>query len=112
MKEFTSLIKVASVTDAKSFEFFADYFEFTPTSSEDDGGVYWTCDKTFVIDMPDEEALLYFGIDRNAIVTLTSSDRTTHEIGTDEIPARVRISVHLNKAQLVMTCKMLKNPLV
>lgn len=113
MKEFTTLLKVSPVgsTVSTSFEFLADFFDFTPTASDDEGGAAWNCDKTFVIDTPDEQALQYFRIPRNAIVTLMTSDRKTHDIGTDEIPARVHIVRHLQKAQLIMACTMLSNPL-
>lgn len=93
------------------FEFMADHFEFTPSASEEDAGISWDCDKTFFIDLPDKKAMLYFSIPRKSIVTLVASDRTTFNIGTLEVPARVHISSHLQKAQLIVNCTMLTDPL-
>lgn len=113
MKEFTSLIKVKPVDSTVNtvFELMADYFDFTPSASDDEGGPSWNCDKTFVIDKPSGNASQYFRVPRNAIVTLTASDRTTYDVGTDEVPARVQVVGHLQKAQLIVHCTMLTNPL-
>ena len=113
MKEFTSLLKVTPVGSSVSivFEFMADHYDFTPSVSDDEGGASWNCDKTFTIDKPDSSAIDYFRIPRLAIVTLTTSDRVPHQVGTDDIPARVHIVEHLQKAQLIMRCVMLSNPL-
>lgn len=113
MKEFTSLIKVKPVGSTVNtvFEFMADHFDFTPTAADDEGGPSWKCDKTFVIDKPSGDAMQYFRVPRNAIVTLTASDRNTYDVGTDEVPARVQVVGHLQKAQLIVNCTMLTNPL-
>lgn len=111
MKEFTSLLKVTPTDGTAAFEFLADHFDFNPTSADEEGGISWSCDKTFVIDIPEKKALQYFAIPRKAIVTLTASDRTTYDIGATEVPARVHIQAHLQKAQLIMDCTMLANPL-
>lgn len=112
MKEFTNLIKVLPVNSSgKSYDFMADFFTFTPSPSDDDAGMYYNCDKTFVVDMPEDDTIKYFAIPRSCIVEIKSSDQITHSIGTEDIPAKVKISVHLNMASLVVTCKMLHNPL-
>lgn len=104
-------MKVTPIEGSSTFEFMADHFEFTPTSSDEEGGVSWNCDKTFVIDLPEKKALQYFAIPRKAIITLSASDRSTFDIGTIEVPARVHITTHLQKAQLIAACTMLTDPL-
>lgn len=141
MTEFSTLVGVTLVGDTtQSFQFLADEFTFEPSPSEDNGGVIWDCSKTFVVDMPESEALQLLKIPRKAIVTLSkltrmrpecdpnmtrmegkvgvnlvplSTESATNEvrIGTETIPARVYLSPHLNKAQLIVSCKMLRNPL-
>ena len=111
MREFTSLLKVSPIDGTSPFEFMADHFEFTPTASDEEGGVSWNCDKTFVIDLPEKKAMQYFAIPRKAIITLTASDRSSFKIGTTDVPARVHITSHLQKAQLIVDCTMLTDPL-
>mgnify|MGYP003491133235 FL=1 len=111
MREFTSLLKVSPIDGTSPFEFMADHFEFTPTASDEEGGVSWNCDKTFVIDLPEKKAMQYFAIPRKAIITLTASDRSSFNIGTTDVPARVHITSHLQKAQLIVDCTMLTDPL-
>ena len=141
MTEFSTLVGVTLVgATTQSFQFLADEFTFEPSPSEDNGGVIWDCSKTFVVDMPESEALQLLKIPRKAIVTLSkltrmrpecdpnvtlmegkvgvnlvplSTESATNEvrIGTETIPARVYLSPHLNKAQLIVSCKMLRNPL-
>ncbi len=113
MKEFTSLIRVRLVGSSTpaTFEFMADHFDYEPSVTDDEGGVSWNCDKTFVIDKPSDDATRLFSVPRSAILTLMASDRTSFEIGTDEVPARVQVAGHLQKAQLIVSCTMLSNPL-
>jgi len=112
MKEFTSLISVIPINlSGTTYNFMADYFTFTPSPSDDNAGMYYNCDKTFVIDMPDHDTVKYFTIPRSCIVKIKSSDQVMFPIGTEDIPAKVCISIHLNKASLVIACKMLHNPL-
>lgn len=111
MREFTSFLKVTPIDGTAPFEFMTDHFEFTPTTSDEEGGVSWNCDKTFVIDLPEKKALQYFAIPRKTIITLTASNRSTFDIGTTEVPARVHITSHLQKAQLIAVCTMLTDPL-
>lgn len=113
MKEFTSLIQVKPVgsTDTTIAKFMADHFDFTPSSADDEAGTSWNCDKTFVIDKPSDSEMQRFHVPRNAIVTLKDSTGTQYDIGSDEVPARVQIVGHLQKAQLILTCTMLHNPL-
>lgn len=141
MTEFSTLVGVTLVGDTtQSFQFLADEFTFEPSPTDDNGGVIWDCSKTFVVDMPESEALQQLKIPRKAIVTLSKLTRTRPEsdpnvtrmegkvgvnlvslstessanevrIGTQAVPARVYLSPHLNKAQLIVSCKMLRNPL-
>ncbi len=113
MREFTSLIMVRLVDSSPStnFMFLSDHFDFTPTVADDEGGASWKCDNTFVIDKPNDDAIRQFKVPRNAIVTLRTSDRRSCEIGTADIPARVHIVTHLQKAQLIVNCTMTTNPL-
>lgn len=119
MIEFSKLMSVTLLgTARKTFQFLADDFTFEPSAAEDGGGVYWDCGKTFVVDMPEGEALEQLKTPRKAIVTLSKLTRMRPEcdpnvirIGTETVPARVYLSPHLNKAQLVVSCKMLRNPL-
>lgn len=119
MTEFSSLVGVTLVGNAsKMFQFLADEFTFEPSATEDNGGIYWDCSKTFVVDMPDSEALKELKVPRKAIVNLTAlapkksaAGSYMVYLGTEQVPARVYLSPYLNKAQLVVNCKMLKNPL-
>lgn len=119
MIEFSNLIKVSLLGNLKGdFQFMADTFTFEPSPTEGNGGTYWDCTKTFVVDKPDDEALSKFKIPRSAIVTLSNLYRGRTElvprlyrIGTSEVPARVQITQHLDKASLIVRCKMLSDPL-
>ena len=113
MLEFSNLIKVESTSDdkPKSYQFIADSFSYIPQLTSDDGSSYWNCDRTIVIDRPDESARKFFSIERNAIVTIRRSDRTEIRIGTRDIPARVQISSNLTSSNLIIKCKMLRDPL-
>lgn len=119
MIEFSNQIGVSLVgATLGTFQFTADTFTFEPSPTEENGGIYWDCGKSFVVDLPDNDALNALKIPRNAIVTLSSMQRMSiectsseHRIGTKDIPARVQLYRHLNKATLVVKCKMLTNPL-
>lgn len=113
MIEFTNLIRVSPINDAQSrtFDFLADHFDFQPQPDDNEGGQCWNCDQTFFIDMPDKEAQFAFDMPRLSIVTLKSTDQRTYDIGTSEVPARVSITRHLNRARLMMRCTMLTDPL-
>lgn len=118
MIEFTGHVQVTIVSQASNvisgegtYDFMADPFDFQPVPSDEGGGLLYNCDKTFVIDTPGEEALRKFSIVRSCMVCLFGCDRTRYIIGTADIPARVQISRHLNRSQLQVHCKMLKNPL-
>lgn len=118
MIEFTGHVQVTcllqnahSVSGDGVYDFMADSFDFSPVPSDDDGGVYYNCNKTFVIDMPDAETLRKFSIPRSCIVKLFSNKGGSYLIGTNGIPARALVSRHLDRAQLQISCKMLTNPL-
>lgn len=118
MIEFSNLVGVTLIGNSpKTYQFLADEFTFEPSITEDSGGLYWDCSKTFVVDMPESEALKELRIPRKAIVTLTAlapkssqSGSYTISLGTERIPARAYLTPHLNKVQLVVSCKMLRNP--
>ncbi|HBF06553.1 MAG TPA: pseudouridylate synthase [Prevotella sp.] len=119
MIEFSNLIGVSLTENASaSYQFVADEFTFEPSPTEENGGVYWDCSKTFIIEMPDDEALSRFKITRSAIVSLSEAysrgnggTPKVYKIGSLLIPARVQICRHLNKAKLIISCKTLLNPL-
>nr|DAG19788.1 MAG TPA: hypothetical protein [Caudoviricetes sp.] len=130
MIEFSNLITVQLLGGSKpSYTFLADSFTFEPSLQEENGGVYWDCDKTFYVDMPDSDAISALRIPRNAIVSLSDVHRTyiglasdshrtgaeavpkVYRVGTEGVPARVQLVSHLNKATLQVKCKMLQNPL-
>ena len=97
MLEFLNAVQVSLVNPDKHgkknvYDFVADTFS------------------SIVIDLPDEEARRTFSIERSAIVTIKTSDRKTHNIGTHNIPARVQISSNLTSANLIIKCKMLTDP--
>ena len=117
MLEFLNAIQVSLVNPdghgkEKVYDFVADTFSYIPQLTDNEAGNYWNCDKTIVIDLPDEETRRTFAIERSAIVTVKTSDRKTHNIGTSNIPARVQISSNLTSANLVIKCKMLTDPLL
>ncbi len=119
MVEFSNLVGVSLVGDMSGdFQFMADSFTFEPSPTEENGGLYWDCGKTFVIEKPADEVLEKFKVQRSAIVTLSAllgrgAKATAREyaIGTRGVPARVLIVQHLNKAKLIVYCKMLTDPL-
>ena len=93
----------------------ADPFTFEPSMAEENGGVYWDCGKTFIVDIAEESIFSELKVPRSAIVTLASvglPDARTYDIGTETIPAKVQLVKHLNKAKLIVKCKMLANPLL
>ncbi|EGC21096.1 MAG: pseudouridylate synthase [Prevotella denticola] len=117
MLEFLNAIQVSLVNPdghgkGKVYDFVADTFSYIPQLTDNEAGNYWNCDKTIVIDLPDEETRRTFAVERSAIVTVKTSDRKTHNIGTSNIPARVQISSNLTSANLVIKCKMLTDPLL
>ena len=119
MTEFTGHIQVTAInltsttiSGEGTFDFLADSFDFQPVPSDDSGGLSYNCDKTLVIDTPDAETLQKFSIPRKALVKLFGSDGTQYIIGTSAVPARVLICRHLQRSQLQIHCKMLRNPLL
>lgn len=119
MIEFSCLVGVSLIENPEKWEIFmADPFTFEPTMTEENGGVYWDCSKTFVVDLPDNDTINVLRTPRNAIVTISdvshisaTENPVEYKIGTEGIPARVLLIKHLNKAKLVVKCKMLTNPL-
>lgn len=115
MKEFSCLLMISSLGGAeRNIVLSADPFTFEPSMTEENGGVYWDCSKTFIVDIADESIFNELKAPRSAIVTLASvglPDARTYDIGTETIPAKVQLVRHLNKAKLVVKCKMLANPL-
>lgn len=119
MIEFSCLVGVSLIGSPEKWNIFmADPFTFEPSITEENGGVYWDCSKTFVVDIPDNDTINEFKTARNAIVTISdvsrisaTQDPAEYRIGTEDIPARVRLIKLLNKAKLVVKCKMLTNPL-
>ena len=117
MIEFSNLIQVIPINSGKSnpikiYEFVADSFSYIPQLTNNEAGSYWNCDKTIVIDLPDNSARHFFSIERNATVKIKSSNGRWYQIGTSDIPARVQISSNLTSANLIIKCKMLTDPLL
>lgn len=115
MKEFSCLLMVSVLGGSeKSIILCADPFTFEPSITVENGGVYWDCSKTFIVDVAEESILNELKVPRSAIVTLASVGRLgacTYDVGTEAIPAKVQLVRHLNKAKLIVKCKMLENPL-
>ena len=117
MIEFSNLVQVTPTGQGNSnpgkvFQFVADSFSFLPQLTDNEAGNHWNCDKTIVIDIPSGDARRFFSIERNAVVTIRTSDRRHYQIGTVDIPARVQISSNLTSANLIIKCKMLADPLL
>ena len=117
MLEFLNVIQVSLVNPDKHgkkkvYDFVAETFSYIPQLTDNDACKYWNCDKTIVVDLPNEETRRTLSIERSAIVTIKTSDRKTHCIGTESIPARVQISSNLTSANLIIKCKMLTDPLL
>lgn len=114
MKEFSNLIQVTPIEGAQqqSYTFMADHFDFQPESSDEESGMSWNCDHTFVIDRPDDDTVRFFCIPRSATVTFRDSGGKSYRIGTVSVPAKVSITAHLYRCRLVISCKMLTNPLI
>ena len=112
MIEFSNFITVESLDGKTTFEFVVDEFaSYAPTTSDDAAGLCWNCDRTWIIDLPSSDVLSYFSIYRSVIITIRSKLRT-YQIGSINMPAKVMITPNLAKAQLIMTCKSLKHPLL
>lgn len=117
MKEFSCLVVVSLLDGLKTnFLFSSDPFTFEPTVNEENGGVYWDCSKTFIVDVEGNTVLNAFKVTRSAIVAISAKNRagspdTVYRIGTETVPAKVQLVKHLNKAKLIVKCKMLANPL-
>lgn len=118
MKEFSCLLMISILGGTeRNIVLSADPFTFEPSMAEENGGVYWDCSKTFIVDVDiaaDESIFNELKVPRSAIVTLASvghSGTRTYDIGTETIPAKVQLVRHLNKAKLIVKCKMLANPL-
>ena len=116
MIEFLNLIQVTPISGnpipAKMYEFIANTFSYIPQLTDNEAGNYWNCDKTIVIDLPDNSVRHFFSIERNATVKIKSSNGRWYQIGTSHIPARVQISSNLTSANLIIKCKMLTDPLL
>lgn len=116
MKEFSCLLVISILGGTeRSIVLSTDPFTFEPSMTEENGGVYWDCGKTFIVDIAEESIFNELKVPRSAIVTLASvghSDARTYDIGTETIPAKVQLVRHLNKAKLIVKCKMLANPLL
>ena len=116
MKEFSCLLMISILGGTeRNIVLSADPFTFEPSMTEENGGVYWDCGKAFIVDIAEESIFNELKVPRSAIVTLASvghSDTRTYDIGTETIPAKVQLVRHLNKAKLIVKCKMLANPLL
>lgn len=116
MLEFSNLIKVIPIVNGSSnsstvYEFIADTFSFVPKLTESESGSYWNCDKVFIVDNPPKDVFRFFSIERNAIIKIKTSNRRDIQLGENTIPARVQLSGNLNTTNLIVKCKMLKDPL-
>ena len=116
MKEFSCLLMISILGGTeRNIVLSADPFTFEPSVAEENGGVYWDCSKTFIVDVAADESIFNeLKVPRSAIVTLASvglPDARTYYIGTETIPAKVQLVRHLNKVKLIVKCKMLANPL-
>ena len=112
MIEFSNFITVAPLGGKTTFDFIVDEFaSYAPTTSDDAAGLCWNCDRTWIIDIPSSDVLSYFSIYRSVIITIRSQSRN-YQIGSGNMPAKVIITPNLAKAQLIMTCKSLKHPLL
>ena len=117
MVEFLNVVKVELVrsfnhSENNVYEFVANTFSYIPQLTDSDAGSFWNWDKTLVIDLPADEVLRLFSIERKAIVMIRTSDRRFYKIGTIEVPARVQISSNITSANLIIKCKMLTDPLL
>lgn len=117
MKGFSCLVSVSLLDGLKpNVLFSSDPFTFEPTVNEENGGVYWDCSKTFIVDVEDNAVFNAFKVPRSAIVAISAKSHadildTVYCLGTETVPAKVQLVKHLNKAKLIVKCKMLTNPL-
>lgn len=59
-----SLVNPNRVEQKKVYEFIADTFSYIPQLTDNEAGISWNCDKTIVIDLPDEETRRTFSIEK------------------------------------------------
>lgn len=113
MKEFNTIIHVRVLElPSEPHVFYADPFQFDPSSAIEEGGIVYDCSHTFVVDRPDDDVVRFFSVPRSCKLLLSASDGSQYTIGTDDIPALVHIVSHLYRCRLVVECKMLTNPLL
>ena len=66
MKEFSCLLMISSLGGTeRNIVLSADPFTFEPSMTEENGGVYWDCSKTFIVDIADESIFNELKVPRN-----------------------------------------------
>ncbi len=115
MIEFSNLIRITPITQSTTgsnrvYELIADAFSYIPQLTDSEAGNYWNCDKTIIIDLPNNEARRFFKIARKATLEIKSTDGRRYQIGTPDLPAMVQISSNLTSANLTIHCQMLTDP--
>lgn len=113
MKEFSTHLTLLPLVKTKEdiYLFFADRFDFVPSTSESAAGVVYKCDKDFVIEKPAEPICREFSKPISCLLKFNDSKGGTITIGTKDVPAHAVINPHLNTATLSVKCSMLQPPL-
>ena len=113
MKEFSTHLALLSFGKTKEYlyQFYADRFDFVPTTSESASGIIFKCDKDFVIEKPVDSICKEFSQPIQCILKFTDSKGGKITVGTRDIPALAVINPHLNTATLSIKCSMLQSPL-
>lgn len=112
MKELSIQINVIPVKtmSQEAYSFLADEFTIDPVPEKSDAGIIYNCNKDIIIDMPSTNTISEFSIEKSVLVEFKDTRGKKYIIGTTDLPAKVIITPHLNKATLSISCKMMQTP--
>ncbi len=114
MNEFSIHINVYPIARMLHtvYKFEADFFDYDPTPEDSSAGKCYNCDKDIYISLPTSSVLKDFSSPKYAIIEISTTNGKKYKIGSNQIPALVSLTPHLNTATLHVKCKMLHSPLI
>lgn len=122
MKEFGNIISVYPIseldanqapwlTDLYGNHFFsAESFIYDPQENDQDAGVLFDCDKTFIIDTPSRVAISIFSYPVKSILVVSDTDGNKYPIGSIKMPGTVLIQKGIQKSRLIFKYQGVLNP--
>jgi hypothetical protein len=122
MNEIFNLIEVYHISDVEKVagsEVFlkndnalilsTDDFLLTPKNSTTDAGTLYIIEETITTDKVPDDIALHFKYSRSVILKIKTT-KGNYIVGSLEYPAKVTITQHLNKSQLILKSQSPKNP--